>query len=80
MLCQTIRNDEMCRNDEICRMCRKRRHTAEHCWKYNHDFDWEHKKVLHFENQEQSRRQSTQKKTSIISMEYPLNYQIFGNQ
>ena len=20
----------------------KRSHTAEHCWKYNHDFDWEH--------------------------------------
>ena len=27
----------------------KRSHTAEHCWKYNHDFDWEHKKVLNFE-------------------------------
>ena len=24
----------------------KRSHTAEHCWKYHHDFDWEHKKVL----------------------------------
>ena len=31
------------------------------------------------EKQETSRRQSTQKKTSIISMEYPSNYQIFGN-
>ena len=30
--------------------------------------------------QEPSRRQSTQKKTSIISMEYPSSYQIFGNQ
>ena len=30
--------------------------------------------------QEPSRRQSTQKKTSIISMEYRSNYQIFGNQ
>ena len=27
----------------------KRSHTAEHCWKYNHDFDWEHKKILDFE-------------------------------
>ena len=27
-----------------------------------------------------SRGQSTQKKTSIVSMEYPSNYQIFGNQ
>ena len=27
----------------------KRSHTAEHCWKCNHDFDWEHKKILDFE-------------------------------
>ena len=27
----------------------KRSHTAEHCWKYNHDFDWEHKKMLDVE-------------------------------
>ena len=27
----------------------KRSHTAEHCWNYNQDFDWEHKKVLDFE-------------------------------
>ena len=27
----------------------KKSHTAEHCWKYNHDFDWKHKKVLDFE-------------------------------
>ena len=46
----------------------KRNHTAEHCWKYNHDFAWEHKKVLDFKKSwktELSRRQSTQKKTSI---------------
>ena len=24
----------------------KKSHTAEHCWKYNHEFDWEHKKAL----------------------------------
>ena len=30
--------------------------------------------------QEPSRTQSTQKKTNIISMEYPSNHQIFGNQ
>ena len=30
--------------------------------------------------QELLKRQSTQKKTSIISMEYPSNYQVFGNQ
>ena len=27
----------------------KRSHTADHCCKYNHDFDWEHKKVMDFE-------------------------------
>ena len=27
----------------------KKGHTAEHCWKYNHDFDWKHKKVLNIE-------------------------------
>ena len=27
----------------------KKSHTAEHCWKYNHDFGWKHKKVLDFE-------------------------------
>ena len=61
----------------------KRSHTAEHCWKYNYDFDWVHKKVLDFEKnwkQYPSRRQSIQKKKSIISMEYPSSYQISGNQ
>ena len=24
----------------------KRSHTADNCWKYNHDFDGEHKRVL----------------------------------
>ena len=28
----------------------QRSHTAEHCWKYNHDFDWSNKRVLDFEN------------------------------
>ena len=27
----------------------KRSPTAEHCWKYDDDFDWEHRKVLDFE-------------------------------
>ena len=27
----------------------KKSHTAEHCWKYNHDFNWEHKNILDFE-------------------------------
>ena len=27
----------------------QRSHTAEHCWKYNHDFDWNNKRVLDFE-------------------------------
>ena len=61
----------------------KRSHTAEHCWKYNHGFDWEHKKVLDFEKNWKTRTIKEAihlKKTSIISIEYPSNYQIFGNQ
>ena len=59
----------------------KKSHTAEHWWKYNHDLDWEHKKVLDFEkNWKTSRSPSTQKRMSIISMAYPSNNQIFGNQ
>ena len=27
----------------------KKSHTAKNCWKCNHDFDWEHVKVLDFE-------------------------------
>ena len=27
----------------------QRSHTAEHCWKYNHDSDWNNKRVLDFE-------------------------------
>ena len=27
----------------------ERSHTAEDCWKYKHEFDWERKKVLDFE-------------------------------
>ena len=34
---------------------RKRSHTAEHCWKYNRNFDWEHKKVLDFEKKWKTR-------------------------
>ena len=61
----------------------KNSHTAEHCWKYNHDFDWEHKEnwtLRKTGKQEPSRSQSTQKKTSIKSMEYPSKCQIFRNQ
>ena len=54
----------------------KKSYTAEHCWKYNHDFDWKHKKVLDFEKNWKTRTI----KDSIISMEYPLNCQIFKNQ
>ena len=27
----------------------RRYETAGHCWKYNHDFDWENKKILDYE-------------------------------
>ena len=43
----------------------KMSHTAEQCWKYSPDFDWTFRKTG---KQEPSRRQSTQKKTSIISI------------
>ena len=45
-----------------------------HCWKCNHDFDWELKKYCTLRKtgkQEPPKSQSTQKKTSIISLEYP---------
>ena len=61
----------------------KRSHTAEHCWKYNHDFDWEHKKVLDFEKNWKTRIikeaiYSEENKHRINGI--PSNYQIFGNQ
>ena len=65
------------------RSASKRSHTPEHCWKYNHDFDSEIRKYWTLRKtgkQESLRRQSTWKKTSIISIEYPSNYQKFGNQ
>ena len=40
----------MCKQSEhSVKSASKKSHTAEHCWKYNHDFDWKHKKVLDFE-------------------------------
>ena len=27
----------------------RRYKTADHCWKYNHDFDWENKKIMDYE-------------------------------
>ena len=43
----------------------KKSHTAEHCWKYNREFDWEHKKVLDFEKNWKTRTM----KESIYSEE-----------
>ena len=61
----------------------KRGHTAEHCWIHNHDFDWEHEKVLDFEKNWKTRTI----KEAIYSEEnehhingIPSNHQIFGNQ
>ena len=34
----------------------QRSHTAEHCWKYNHDFDWNNKRVLDFEKNWKTRK------------------------
>ena len=33
----------------------QRSHNAEHCWKYNHDFDWNNKRVLDFEKNGKTR-------------------------
>ena len=31
--------------DQACKFLTSRRYeTGDHCWKYNHDFDWENKK------------------------------------
>ena len=46
----------------------KKSHTAEHCWKYNHDFDRKHKKVLDFEKNWKTRTI----KESIYSVENDL--------
>ena len=27
----------------------RRYETADHCWKYNHDFNWENKKIMNYE-------------------------------
>ena len=27
----------------------RRSETADHCWKYNHDFNWENKKIMNYE-------------------------------
>ena len=41
-----IRNNE---HISAVKSASQRSHTAEHCWKYNHDFDWNNKRVLDFE-------------------------------
>ena len=30
--------------------------TADHCWKYNHDFDWENKKIIDYETNTTTRK------------------------
>ena len=30
--------------------------TAEHCWKYNHDCDWENKKIMDYETNTTTRK------------------------
>ena len=56
----------------------KRCHTAEHCWNYNHDFNWDHKKVLDFVKNWKTR--TIKKAIYSVENEHPPNYQIFGNQ
>ena len=34
----------------------RRYETANHCWKYNHDFDWENKKIMDYETNTTARK------------------------
>ena len=34
----------------------KRYETADHCWKYNHDFDWEDKKIMDYKAKTTTRK------------------------
>ena len=34
----------------------RRYETADHCWKYNHDFDWENKKIVDYETNTTTRK------------------------
>ena len=34
----------------------RRYETADHCWKYNHDFDWENKKIIDYETNTTTRK------------------------
>ena len=34
----------------------RRYETADHCWKYNHDFDWENKKIMDYETNTTTRK------------------------
>ena len=61
----------------------KRNHSAEHCWRYIHDLDWEQKKALDFEKSWKTRTikeaiYSEEKKHYISGI--PSNYQTSGNQ
>ena len=48
------------RNKEHTRAVRaadtRRYETADHCWKYNHDFDWENKKIMVYETNTTTRK------------------------
>ena len=47
---ETKRNLNIRTNEHISavKSASQRSHTAEHCWKYNHDFDWNNERVLDF--------------------------------
>ena len=34
----------------------RRCETAAHCWKYNHDFDWENKKIMDYDGNTATRK------------------------
>ena len=48
---------ELKNTPELVRAADTRRYeTADHCWKYNHDFDWENKKIIDYETNTTARK------------------------
>ena len=57
----------------------RRYETADHCWKYNHDFDWENKKIMDYETNTTTRKikvtiHSFSNNNHINGISYRLQY------
>ena len=61
----------------------RRYETADHCWKYKHDFDWENKKIMDYETNTTTRKikkQFIHSTIIITSMEYHTDFHISGQR